>query len=271
MLGALFFLFVLILTFILQFLMVKAEKLTDERKKGFQIFRPRGKIALFVTILIIVISFLQYRYNEDINEQQKKQLIIEQDFRDSIIKVKVDSSSNSLYEKLSVALKKNDLKLDTANLKLLKLENDTSSKKVVNNFVNQLPVLYVDSLIISRLPSNKYEVKITVSMRENSATNFNVKIRLLGFNNLGNYIKLPGEKNLLPKDYLFGKGSKWTSNINFNSDSVIDGIYLHMIGYYSDLSTQKNISLNIIYKSTHNEKEVRIVHQDFQDSILRAF
>lgn len=118
---------------------------------------------LFLSITLLIVGFLIWQKKEEDFQKGKneKALSHEQQKRDSIITLKVDSSSNKLYDKIAKAFEKRDLKIDTLNGVVISLKD---SLKIQRPFPIEDPSIGVLQDGISVKEINDHEIKLQLNL-----------------------------------------------------------------------------------------------------------
>lgn len=255
--GAIYLLIISVLSMVLQFIMMKPEKITDERNKWFRIFKRRGLIALFISLSIIIVSYFQYRHFERVNEKTAANIKQEQNIRDSIIKDKVDSTSSSLYSKLSIALKKNDLKLDTANMTLEKLRRD-SAKKVINNYAADDPVIFFSDTAFSllRMEGSSYKFGFTIVSKDASSNNHHIQMHTVGKSMDGKLFYM-GASDLPGYNVNIPKNNGMTFFLTLSPPVPISEIFVYLKGDFTNSSGTTKYSIEpTLYRYYFNSNKM---------------
>ncbi len=128
-------------------------KLLDRRRKGINIVTKRGWIIIALNFGVIILSVMQYFFNEDDLKQKDNEATKKQIMRDSILKSNYDSSLYVLKNKfdtsnlntvstISQTLGKYGYLFDSAQKRLVKIISDSSKTKII---VQEDPILSICS------------------------------------------------------------------------------------------------------------------------------
>ncbi len=155
--------------------------LRDKRNKKLFHLTIRGFWVVGLYILILIVLVCQEVNTNNINYNNSLLLKSEQNKRDSItadgIKSGVDSSYNTLFEKLSMAFADQNLKIDTIQDKLVIIK-DSIKTSIINNNVGDDPILLIDSIGFSPNKSKPEYYDISFTSKDAGSTNFVIEVRL---------------------------------------------------------------------------------------------
>jgi hypothetical protein len=171
-----------ILTVWLTFLTTKGALTNNSFKGLFKKLTRRGRITAFVLILILTLLIGQEINNQNLSYNKDKTLINEQLKRDSLITVGinsgVDSVTNTLYDKLSIAFLKQNLKIDTLKNTVTDL---SKSNKTINIINDKDPTILINSKSgdWSGIKFRNGRYYITIESHGAGSTNFNIECYLL--------------------------------------------------------------------------------------------
>lgn len=244
----------------LTFLTTKGGFTDNKHSKIHKKITKRGRIAIGVIIGMVIISLGQEKNNKVIIEKKEELLKNEQNIRDSIIsekmKIAVDSINNKYYQDISIAFSKHDLRLDTVNKIMIKLKEGSLGGKVAQPH----PFLFIDSSGVGfrRKIGNIYKYWLNFSVKDASATNFEIDCKMLSDYGDGTYNLT--SINFLDKEIkIFKDGSIKTGfTIVSNDHEQVQNIYLYLRGSYTTLDGKQSYGLNDLYKYVVDENRVTI-------------
>lgn len=150
--------------------------LYDKRRRWYSRLTKRGKFVVAIGLFIILLSFLQFRKLQESDNQKDALLKKERDARDSIISARiaagVDSSSNKLFNDLSIAFANQNLLIDTVKKRIESLRD--SAKTVIINASKDLPRLIIrdDGIVFRQTRDTLYVDFAIVSTQAEARLNF---------------------------------------------------------------------------------------------------
>ena len=238
-----------ILTAYLTFLTAKGG-LTDNRNSGhWRKLTKRGKYVFGILFLILVAFCLQEINNNVINDRKDSLLAKERYHRDREItegiRTGVESSNKKIFDDLSIALKRRDIKLDS--LEKIIFEIKDRSKLIVNNYPQPDPILVMtikgNKQTIDSLFTKSYEVSLQ-SLKAGSS-NFRIKGEILVEyeDNTFEFAKT----NYFPIDLKIAEGHEFVHYFHTSTIRKISNIYFHLNGSYSTIDCKKNYRINQLY------------------------
>ena len=228
----------------LTFLTTKGS-LTNNKFKGlFRRLTFRGRITVFVLLSITTLLLAQELNNQNMSNNKDRALKIEQNKRDSLITAGinqgVDSVSNELYQKLSIAFSKQNLKIDTLKNKIIDL---SAADKTTNYITEKDPTILVSSEPSEwsgiYLLEDRYS--ITIESHGAGSTNFNIEFYVL--------IKFNDGSKKIEKPLLFVPSTKILTKMRATLTTTtkdIKELYFYMTGSYSNLSMSKNYTVDYL-------------------------
>ena len=151
-----FILSIAITTGYLTFLTTKGG-LTDNRFSNLtKRLTPRGWMVFCLLLFMAILLMWQDQNNEAVNNEKDKLLKIERDKRDSTITTGINSgvelNRKQLFETISEAFKKQELRLDTVKKSVEKIRKP--SINIYNEYSQVDPILLVDSNGIMKKAKN---------------------------------------------------------------------------------------------------------------------
>lgn len=284
--NILFVILIAIASSYLTFLTAKGG-LTDNRfNNPFKVLTQRGKIVLSVLIFIaLLLTGQEYNSQTKIDiaektakiENAKKDalLLLERNQRDSIItngiKVGIDSSSTKLFNEISLAFKKQGLKIDTLN-KTIKIIRDSSKAKVTNNYMNQEdPFFAIDTggIKIDRKSGDKTHYSITFSSHFAASTNYDIKTYVIfqfadGSNSFGIQHKFLDYTAKIPKN-----GAIVTGMSTMLPEEAYNGLYLYIKGKYTTLDGKKSYNIDDLYRYNLKTRRTEMTPNSYKENILK--
>jgi hypothetical protein len=236
--------------------------LTDNRFSNlWKKLTKRGKLVLLTLLLISILLILQElnsQMKSDRKEAEATQEIIkkdsvlkkERDQRDSIItegiKYGVDSNSKKLFEDVSKAFAKQELRLDTVKKTVERIRDST--KGVINNLGQIDPVIIIDSngiVFLKRENSTSY-FDISLISYDAGSTNFN--IRSFVVNQYADKTRrYSGNVNAIPNKLRISKDAAWKIGYHTYDSQEINLMFLYLKGSYTTLDGIKSYPVDELY------------------------
>lgn len=245
-----FFIFLIGVTTILLTFLTSKGQLTNNNKhnKIWKKLTKRGWKVFFISLLMICLLITQEWNNQNINSNNQYSIDSIQLKRDDDIKkgIKkgVDSSNKKLFENLSFAFSKQNLKFDTINKSIIKLK---SLKATINNFSQDDPIINIESdgIIFNKRIGFSNNYKISITSKNAGSTRHNIKSYFLVHFRDGAYSA--GQTNLFAKNLKIPKNDKWNTGITIDAYKPIATIYLFLKGTYSSIDQTKKYQLEDLY------------------------
>ncbi len=210
----------------------------------------RGKLVAAVLFLILLLLIGQELNNNAINDEKDNLLKTERNHRDSIITAGVnegvESNRRKLFQDLSEAFRKQELRLDTLKKDVNRIRDST--KNTVNYYNQTDPTLMIDGNgVTQKTKSNlKTTYEVAFSSHDASSTNFNLNCFILLQGADGSYFDL-GKVNFFPKGVQIPKDGKWTTSFNVETGEQINEIELYITGTYKSSDGIKSYNIDNVY------------------------
>lgn len=256
--NILFVILIGLLTIWLTFLTTKGSLTNNTFKKITKRLTNRGKLVVIIFISITALLVGQEINNQNQNFNQTHILKEERNSRDKTItegiKKGVDSISKKLFEDISIAFSKQELKLDTLNQEITNIRNKPSNI----NYTGASPVIMLDSSSLSLVrvigPIKKYKLRFLVN--DAGATNFKIKFGILDEFIDGSYSYQ--EMNFFPDQIKMGKNTSWTTGFTTMIDKDTKELFLYLNGIYSSIDGLQKYPINDIYRYNPIDKKLSI-------------
>ena len=273
--------FLAIATGYLTFLTTKGG-LTDNRfSKPWEKLTKRGKLVLAILVFMGLL-FIGQEWNSQVTNNRKeaemkkesktKDSILnkERDQRDSTItngvKLGVDSNSKKLYDDISKAFAKQELRLDTVRKDVQRIRD--SAKGITNNYNQPDPVILIDSNGIYLREKKDRSINYGIAFRSYDAgsTNYDIICYLLTEHPDGKYDV--SKLNFFPKKLRIPKNGKWATGFGSN---IIDAknIYIYLKGKYTTLDETKVYYIDDLYNYDPDIRHVDILLNPFRNKIIQ--
>lgn len=256
--NILFVILIGVLTIWLTFLTTKGSLTNNTFKKITKRLTNRGKLVVIILISITALLIGQEINNQNQNFNQTLILKEERNSRDKAItegiKEGVDSISKKLFEDISIAFSKQELKLDTLNQEITNIRNKPSNM----NYTGASPIIVLDSSSLSLVrvigPIKKYKLQFLVI--DAGATNFNIKFGIL--NEFIDSSYSYQEMNFFPDQIKMGKNTRWTTGFTSMIDKDTKELFLYLNGTYSSIDGLRKYPINDIYRYNPINKKLSI-------------
>lgn len=250
-----FVILIAISTGYLTFLTTKGSLTSDNHSRLWDKLTKRGKIVFFLLIAIAIILSYQEYNNQVSNENKDILLTKERNQRDSLvtngINSGVESNSNRLFNKLSLAFANQNLKIDTLKNTVVKIKG--SVKPTINNYPQDVPVFSIEAkgVRLKSLQNANYEYEVDFRSLDAGSANYKVDAHM--FTEYQNNTYSLTKPNLLA-NVKIPKNGKWTIGFQVNSVIPIKNIYLYFVGNYTTLDGIKSYPIDDIYLYEESNK-----------------
>lgn len=242
------------------FLTTKGGLTNNTYKNYWKKLTARGKRVLYFAITIIVLLLLQEWNSQtqanikDVNTKKeiyKRDLLLQKQasLRDSSItegiKKGVDLNRQKLFDDISKAFAKQELRLDTVKKNIERIRD--SAKNVTNNYGQIDPVLVIEEngISIKEKLKNSTGYSISFLSRDAGSTNFDVKCYfLMEFPNGENVIS---RHDFFPKKLKLSNNGIWTAGFHANFTSSPTQFSVFVQGKYTTLDATKVYVVEDVY------------------------
>lgn len=248
----------------LSFLTSKGSLTNNTYKRIWDKLTGRGRLVLYVSIFLIFVLA-----GQEINTQNTNKREIS--YRDSIItagiKSGVDSSSNKLFNKLSLAFAKQNLKIDTLSNSVITLKD--SAKTIVNNYSYENPVLTIEGngVMLKSKQNSIFDYSLAFTSNDAGSTNFNITIYMLT-EFVDSSITLT-KPDFLNRNIKIPKGGKWSTGFQIDSKQDVKNIYFYVKGNYSTLDEKIKYKIDQVYIYEEVDKITSTLISPKRENIIR--
>lgn len=232
-------------------------KLIDKRWKGLKIVTPRGWFIIALNFGVIILSVLQYSFNEKELKQKEIEASNKQTKRDSILKSNYDSSLYVLKSKfdttnlntvsiVSQTLGEYGYLLDSTQKRLVKIIKDSSKTKIISAEEPVLSICSFEGIKLARIENDAYYFDLLFCSNGAASTGYNIKAFIVIADSLNNFLyfkdnlSLSDELQIL-KDAAFVQHFNFSNKINFNF------LYIYVKGTYKNIDRTKTYNLDAAY------------------------
>ncbi len=213
---------------------------------------------------MVLMQIWQEWNNQRENDQNDLKLTSERNQRDSLITVGVEKNRRELFEDISKAFAKQELKLDVVTKEISRIRDST--KIITNNFGQPDPVLLIRSNGIyfktTADSMNIYTIRLTSF--DAGSTNFDISCYILA--------------QFIDGTYDFGKmnfpgGGQIPKNGICTTDLLptkikCNKIYVYLKGTYTTLDNIKTYKIDTVYEYDSNQNNVVIVSQNIKKELV---
>lgn len=238
-----------ILTTFLTFLTTKGDLINSGSTKNKNGLTMRGIKVLFILIAMIITLFWQEYNNQAIGRNKDSILQKERDSRDKLITngitKGVDSITSQLFENLSIAFVKQNIKIESLNLQIGKLSD--SKQLSLNSYSSNEPLLFIDSLGIYLKQNKDFNSSYGISFKSAGAgsSSFDIQTYLLTFYSDGIFDL--GKVDFFQKNLKIAKDYQWSTGFNIYSKVKVKKIYINLKGEYKSFDTTKSYAIDNLY------------------------
>jgi hypothetical protein len=254
---------ILITTFLALSSFITASNVYNENEKGFKRITKTGSLIISLNLIIIILTGIQYFGNKRELRKSEAAAVIRQNDRDSILRVRYDSSLIIMKGKYDTSnirtiavvtelLANYGFRLDSSNRRLLKIIRDSSKTKIIlpNDPVLQLCPRIGIEYRDTRENHNFYNVQIC--SKDASSSNFYINCPYIIGDSVGNLTYIG--KLDLPTDLKISKDNSITAFLAIPSSFTYKYIYLLFDGTYSNADNTKIFPINDLYYYNENGK-----------------
>lgn len=248
--NIIFVIIIAITTVFLTILTSRGGLTVGNQLKSWKDLTKRGKNIVYLLVFIAFVLITQELNNQNSNGNKDLLLKREQGNRDSIITTRVnigvESSSKRLFENLSKAFSAQNLKIDTLK-NIIKVVRDSIKTSVTNNYAQDDPMLFIDSLGVFL----KYKKKLisaygmNITSAKAGSSNFNIQTHVLVY-----YSNRPFQlwkTNSFQKHLKIGKDTKWETGFSIQSSILVTKIYIDLKGTYKSFDESKEYTIDNLY------------------------
>ena len=249
--------------------------LTDETNKGFKHLTKHGQRLVAINVIILFVLVAQ-QYHDKYRVQIKEQeYLIKQDTRDSILKVRYDSSLVDMKSKfdesniktiITVAdvLGKYGYKLDSANHGLVKVLKESPKTKV--NLPND-PVLLCNAFILCEQTRGNSVYKIEICSYDAGSTGFDIKGNFLAVDSLGREVYLGGKtifnyEDRIPKDSING------FYMGLDNYGLYLYVFIRLSGSYKNIDGSKSFLIDDVIAYNIKARTFRAAAGSMREEII---
>ena len=260
--------------------------LTDNRftKTYWNRLTTRGKRVLCLAVMIIILLSLQELNSKSIADKKEDNLKREISKKDSLIqnqsalrdssitngiKKGVDLNRQRLFDDISKAFSKQELRLDTVKKNVERIRD--SAKNVTNNYSQIDPVLVIaeNGIKIKEKLKNSIGYSIVFASRDAGSTNFKIKGYLLVMYSDGDTTK--SKIDIFPKNLKISANSYWTTGFRTITSDLATNIFLYVEGTFTTLDGTKSYNIEDVYQFTSKTNEVIMPLNKHRLNIMNCF
>lgn len=202
--------------------------LTDLRfNNWWKKLTQRGWIALSIGIIIAIVLSLQEINNRKISENKDRILSLEQNSRDNLItsgiNKGVESSTQKLFENLSIAFKRQGLQYDSIKNQVLKLKD--SIKTTIINGAPPLIALTDLQIKDSTYFNKTYEVQYTIISHDAASFNTNFMFDIFAITPNSQILTIKRNINIFYKGQTISKEESLSNSLEIPKDTSFYSLY----------------------------------------------
>lgn len=232
-------------------------KVIDKRRKRLKFVTNRGWIIIGLNIGVIILSVLQYNFNERDLKKKDEEAQAKQEKRDSTLKASYDSSLFVLKRKfdtsniitvstVSQTLGKYGYMLDSSNKVLSKLIKDSSKVKVISGNDPVFQICSPDGIRVDSSKNGKQYFEVNFCSIDASSTAFNINCTVVLSDLFGN-LRYLNTFSPITSSIQIATGYAQTAYFELNNSEKYDALYIFVNGTYKNLDKTKQFNINTIY------------------------
>lgn len=240
------------------------------KRQWWKLITNRGLNFLGITLLIVGFLIWQKKEEDFQKDKNAKALTSEQQKRDAIITQKVDSNSNTLYDKIAKAFEKRDLKIDTLNGTIASLKDSLKNRQ---SFPIEDPAISIRQDAISVSEVNDHEIKMAIELTCTNASGKNLRLE-----NFCLIVLKDGSSQILPKDRFISMKSTIAKNDKIGAYMSLigpikdfDHIDMAIIGTCQNSITGKTIKIRDVYVYNFQTKKTNIMIDEYAQSFFKRY
>jgi hypothetical protein len=230
--------------------------LYDNRRKWYRRITQRGWFSIVINLFIIVATGLFYYLSEKKSIEKDKLLTQNQNSMRDSIRIGVDSGNTRLFRKLSEALGKQNLKLDTVNKELAKIKSDSLRSKVT--VISEAePILGIivqtndpNRMSATKLEDGKYKISIPYVSSDAASTDFNIVSHLgvaKGFSLDTNDYTYSYSTHPLRATGMLSRDRATVDSISLNTRGAFNYVWIWVKGSYKNANKSTLHNIDMIY------------------------
>jgi hypothetical protein len=238
--------------------------LTNNRYKGFKHLTKYGRTLIVFNVILLFMLIGQHYHNKYITKIKDQEYQNRQETRDSILRVRYDSSllvMKSTFDASNIktittvtdVLGKYGYKLDSANGRLVKVAKESPKTKFI---LSNDPVLLCSAFILCEQTRGNSVYKIEICSHDAGSTGFDIMGNFLAIDSLGREVYLGGKtifnyEDRIPKDSING------FYMGLDNYDLYSYIFIRLLGSYKNIDGSKSfliddvIAYNIKAKTFH--------------------
>jgi hypothetical protein len=196
-------------------------------KRWWKKLTKRGWIAISIGLAIGIVLVLQEINNRRISENSANILALEQSSRDNFItegiSSGVESSTQKLFDKLSIAFKRQGLQYDTIRNQVFKLK-DSIKTTVINGeppLISLMNLQIIDSTYFRKI----YKVEYTLVSHDAASFNTNFMFDIFAFTPNGNILTIGKNINIFYKGQTIPKEQLLFNSLEIPKDTSFYSLY----------------------------------------------
>jgi hypothetical protein len=248
---------------------------TDDRYNGCKRFTKYGRTFMAVNVIMLFILISQHYHNKYIAKINDQEYQIKQDTRDSIVKVRYDSSlmvmksefdASNIRTIATVAdmLGKYGYKLDSVNRRLVKVLKEAPRTNVM--FSND-PVLVCSAFTLYEQTRGISVYEVDLCSYYAGSAEFDIQGNFAAANSLHHNIYLGG-KNILDLEDRIPKDSINSFYIGINNDSLFSYVFIRLSGSYKNMEGSKTFHIDDVIVYDINAKTFFTAARSIREEII---
>ena len=256
-------------------------KLLDRRRKGINIVTKRGWLIISLNFGIIILSALQYFFNEKDLKQKDYEATKKQTLRDSVLKSNYDSSLYVLKNKfdtsnintvstISQTLGKYGYLFDSAQKRLVKIIRDSSKTKII---VQQDPILSIcsfEGIKLTKTENGLNYFDLLFCSEGSGCTGFNINIAIVLSDTIPSNNYFYFKDNLKLRDQVqIAKDAAYVQHFNFSDKIIFKFLYIYVTGTYTNIDRSKSYKIDDIYYYNKIGKTVGLTEGETRKNIIK--
>ena len=232
--------------------------LFDNRYKWHKRLTKRGQLVSLIGLTIVILSIWQYVIikNKDARKDalQLQQVKTSDSTISAEIKKGVDSNRHKLFNDLSEAFAKQNLKIDTITKKIEILRDSTKTVFMTTPKESPIIIVRVDGMTHLK---KKDTLTLTLSLISIQAPASLIKLNYLCEINYSDGSQShTKESNLLKGTILMPKDERMTHDFDIYTDKQVNYVDIALLGTYRSTENKKELLLKDIYRYSLATKQI---------------
>ena len=218
----------------------------NREKRRLKKINRKGKTFIIVSIITIVLYFIQYKINERRNLKKEEALKIEKAKSDSLYQKRIEESNKLIINNFAEGLAKYALKYDSASQTIARLIRENKDTVIIDGGEPFLPLFKEYPIILSDTIESYYDFNLNICNSVAPSKDIKANVYVVSVTKNGQ-LNLSKIFNLFPTNAQMDENAKITQKILVPIEENIMLCYFLVKGSWTNSSQSKEFSIDQIY------------------------